>query len=237
MSAPVANLADFVSAADVERLQGPIDQAVGLPGRAYGEAFYRLEQRSLFPRGWCVVGVGAQVPEPGDVMPIDLAGWPLLAIRSNAGEVRCFHNICRHRANKLVHEPGTGHKRLSCSWHGWTYDLEGRLVSTPDLGGGGVQEAPGFCRGRLDCGQCAPRAGSTSSSSTSTSSSSTSTTRRRPWTNTWNRCRVSCRTSTYRTCATPMRTSTPTRAIGRSPSRAALRTTTCRGDTPSSSRA
>lgn len=149
MSAPVANLADFVSAADVERLQGPIDQAVGLPGRAYGEAFYRLEQRSLFPRGWCVVGVGAQVPEPGDVMPIDLAGWPLVAIRSNAGEVRCFHNICRHRANKLVHEPGTGHKRLSCSWHGWTYDLEGRLVSTPDLGGGGVQEAPGFCRETL----------------------------------------------------------------------------------------
>ena len=139
-----ATLEQLLTAQEIADLQRPINLACGLPGKAYGETFYQLKQRELFPRTWCAVGTGSEIPNPGDVMEVDLAGWPLLAVRGTSGAVKCFYNICRHRGNKLVEGKRCNLQRLSCSWHGWTYDLDGNLLSTRDLGGAGVHEAPGF---------------------------------------------------------------------------------------------
>ena len=138
------SLGQSLNATQVAALRRPLSTANGLPGKAYGESFYKLEQSKLFPRTWCAIGNGAQIPNPGDVMEFDLAGWPLIAVRDAASEIRCFYNICRHRANKLVRGKKCGLKRLSCSWHGWTYALDGKLLSTPDIGGGAVHSADGF---------------------------------------------------------------------------------------------
>ena len=137
-------LEDILSSQEIADLRRPIHEARGLPGKAYGEAFYRLEQKALFPRTWCAIAAGCEVPNPGDVIAVDLAGWPLLVVRGKDGEIKCFYNICRHRGNKLVEGKRCDMRRLSCSWHAWTYDLDGNLISTPDLGGGGIHQAPGF---------------------------------------------------------------------------------------------
>lgn len=116
-------------------LDVPTADAIGLPGSLYGEAAYLEEQKRLFPRTWAVVGVGARIPAPGDCLPVDLAGWPLLLLRDGEGEVRAFINICRHRAMRVVTEPCKGRSSLVCPWHGWTYGLDGRLRGTPMIGG------------------------------------------------------------------------------------------------------
>ncbi|MCJ2179987.1 aromatic ring-hydroxylating oxygenase subunit alpha [Novosphingobium album (ex Hu et al. 2023)] len=127
-----------------EALFQPIERAEGLPGSFYGEAFFELERSTLFPRSWSIVAVGAAIPNPGDILPLDFAGYPVLLVRGKDGEVKAFHNICRHRAIKLVHEPCEGAKRLRCPWHSWAYDLDGNLLATPELGGEKINRVEGF---------------------------------------------------------------------------------------------
>jgi phenylpropionate dioxygenase-like ring-hydroxylating dioxygenase large terminal subunit len=140
----VPQLGDFVSKAEIRALYRPTAKAEGLPARAYREGFYRVEQEQLFPRAWCAVGVASEIPSPGDAMPVDLAGWPLALVRQRDGNIAAFHNVCRHRGMRLLPAPCKGRAVLRCPWHSWTYDLAGRLVATPDLGGDKVRAAPGF---------------------------------------------------------------------------------------------
>ena len=130
-----SELTSFVTESDLEMLNRPVGEARGLPGAAYGARFYQLEQQKLFPRQWCVAGFECDIPQPGDVRPVELAGWPLLLVRGEDAVVRVFHNICRHRSNTLVDEPGAGLTRVVCPWHSWSYDLQGRLCATPRIGG------------------------------------------------------------------------------------------------------
>ena len=134
-----------ISAA-VER---PVAEATGLPNRAYTSPdFFRLELERIFAPSWACLGHAADVPRPGDLRPVHLLGVPLLMVRTANGTVRVFHNVCSHRGNELVWEPGRVKGGIRCPYHAWTYDLEGRLVGTPNLGGFGVHEADGFDRGR-----------------------------------------------------------------------------------------
>jgi choline monooxygenase len=128
-------LSDFLSQSDIDELHKPLGEAAGLPGRVFGREFYELEQRTLFPRTWCPVAFASDVPEPGDAHPVELAGWPILILRGKDKQIRAFLNICRHRAMRLVTEPCKGRSTFTCPWHAWTYDLEGKLVATPKLGG------------------------------------------------------------------------------------------------------
>jgi choline monooxygenase len=125
-------------------LARPLAEAEGLPGYHYGAQFYEIEQRQLFPRGWAAVAVGAQIPRSGDMLPLDLAGWPLVLVRQADGGVMAFHNLCRHRALLLVSRPCSGERSIRCPWHAWRYGLDGALLATPEIGGARVGSAPGF---------------------------------------------------------------------------------------------
>jgi choline monooxygenase len=132
-----------------DELMRPLSEAQGLPGRFYGEDFYRLEQERLFPRHWCAVTLGARVPNPGDMAPIDVAGWQILIVRTRSGGIRAYHNVCRHRGIRLVSEPQSGSGRIRCPWHSWIYTLDGALIGTPELGGAGVNDVEGFDKAQL----------------------------------------------------------------------------------------
>lgn len=64
-------------------------------------------------------------------MPVTVADLPLLLVRSGPGEVRVFHNVCLHRGCPLIREPVRRQKRLTYLYHGWAYDLGGRLRARP----------------------------------------------------------------------------------------------------------
>ncbi len=128
-------MSSFLTSDEIEALERPTGKARGLPGRVYGAEFFELEQERLFPRSWCAVGFASDVPNPGDIKPVELAGWPVLLVRGGDGRLRAFLNICRHRAMRVVSDPCKNVRSISCPWHKWTYDLEGTLIGTPRIGG------------------------------------------------------------------------------------------------------
>ncbi len=138
-------VADFLSAVDREEVERPCAEARGLPGHVYSsEAFYELERERFFPRRWIAVAFRSDVANPGDVLPVTVAGWELVFTRDREGKIHCFHNLCRHRGMKVATKPATQCSVVRCGWHSWTYDLQGRLVGTPNLGGPRTNDAEGF---------------------------------------------------------------------------------------------
>ena len=134
----------------IKALHRPTAEACGLPGQAYySPEFLELERRTVFARTWAAVASANQLPKPGDVLPVDLAGWALLLVRDNDGTVRCFHNICRHRGAAVVAEACSGQRVLRCPWHAWTYALDGTLKGTPEFGGIGCHTTDGLDREQL----------------------------------------------------------------------------------------
>jgi carnitine monooxygenase subunit len=102
-----------------------------LPSWAYNDSeFLALERERVFRPSWQVICHVSEIPNPGDFQCFDFIGEMLFALRGNDGVVRAFHNVCRHRASRLLDGP-RGHctRRIVCPYHAWSYDLEGRLAS------------------------------------------------------------------------------------------------------------
>jgi phenylpropionate dioxygenase-like ring-hydroxylating dioxygenase large terminal subunit len=104
-----------------------------LPGWTYNNAeFFELERRHLLLRNWQIVCHVSEIAKPGDYATLDLLGERAFAIRGEDGAVRAFHNVCRHRAAAVVRGE-TGHctHAIRCFYHGWAYELDGRLKALP----------------------------------------------------------------------------------------------------------
>jgi len=125
---------------------GPV--ARGLPGTAYtSEAFFALENERIFSASWVFAGFAHELARTGDVMPVTVAGRPVLLVRDAEHRIRAFHNVCRHRCLKLVDAPGNAGRTIRCPYHAWTYGLDGALHVTPYFGGHEPRAAPaGFDR-------------------------------------------------------------------------------------------
>jgi phenylpropionate dioxygenase-like ring-hydroxylating dioxygenase large terminal subunit/AcrR family transcriptional regulator len=104
-----------------------------LPAWVYGdEEFVELEKEVAFRRQWLLVGHVSEIPDRGDYMTLDAADERALVIRDGDGRLRAFHNVCRHRASRVVRSE-TGHceRSIVCPYHGWTYGFDGRLHAVP----------------------------------------------------------------------------------------------------------
>jgi choline monooxygenase len=112
-----------------------ISQAWSLPSYLYVDDWVLASEREkIFRRTWQVVGHRHQLQNPGDFFTTELAGEPLLLVRSADGELRGFYNVCRHRAGPPAE--GCGSRKLfRCGYHGWTYSLDGSLISAPEVEG------------------------------------------------------------------------------------------------------
>ena len=107
-----------------------------LPAKLYRDPqAWARERQGVFAAGWQFLGHANEAPNPGDYIAGEAGGWPVLAVRGADGELRGFHNVCRHRAGPLA-EDGRGNcgKELTCKYHGWRYALDGRLRSAVDFG-------------------------------------------------------------------------------------------------------
>ena len=134
-----------LTAEDFARVLRPIEAARGLPNAVYTSArAHALESQRVFAEGWACAGFVKDVPAAGDAHPVDLAGLPLVIVRGKDAAVRVFHNVCRHRGRTLVEAPTRLQNAIVCPYHSWTYDLEGRLIGAPHVGGVGKHSCPGF---------------------------------------------------------------------------------------------
>jgi phenylpropionate dioxygenase-like ring-hydroxylating dioxygenase large terminal subunit len=97
-------------------------------------ARFEAEKRILFRQFPLVAGLSGDVRAPGDKLLFDAAGVPILVMRGKDGVVRAFLNMCTHRGARLVSTCDAA-KRVTCPFHAWTFDLEGRLVGLPGAEG------------------------------------------------------------------------------------------------------
>ncbi|MEM6678399.1 MAG: aromatic ring-hydroxylating dioxygenase subunit alpha [Pseudomonadota bacterium] len=135
---PSAALSPALDAA-LEAVLRPIEAANGLPNACYTEpGLQGLERDRVFFSGWAAIGFAHQVANPGDVMPITFLGQPLLLTRDREGALHVFLNVCRHRGMILVTEAGNLPRAIRCPYHSWCYELDGRLRTTPHVGGPGT---------------------------------------------------------------------------------------------------
>jgi len=117
-----------------------------LAGTDYtSESVYLEERERIWFDRWVCIGRAEEIPAPGDYIVRDLAGESVVVTRNADGALRAFYNVCAHRGTKLLDATGDacGHvsKAFKCPYHAWAYDLDGRLVGTPN-----VSEDEGFDR-------------------------------------------------------------------------------------------
>lgn len=102
-----------------------------IPYGVYTDAgVYQEEQQKIF-RGpvWNFVGLEQEIPGIGDFRTIYIGETPVIVVRDDTGEVRVMVNRCAHRGN-LVCVGTEGHvKELTCVYHNWRYDLQGKLIN------------------------------------------------------------------------------------------------------------
>ena len=94
---------------------------------------YRREVEVLFHKHPIVIGHSAQVRKPGDFVTHDATSQPILVVRGTDGVLRAFLNVCRHRSACVEQAAcGSNERAFVCAYHGWAYDLTGRLLGITD---------------------------------------------------------------------------------------------------------
>lgn len=129
----------------LDTVRQPVATARGLPNAHYTDAAtFDTECTALLERQWAGLAVASDVPTPGDAVPVEFCGQPLLLIRDRGGAVRVFLNVCRHRGMILVNTPRRIEGAIRCPYHSWCYATDGRLVTTPHVGGPGQNTHAGI---------------------------------------------------------------------------------------------
>jgi phenylpropionate dioxygenase-like ring-hydroxylating dioxygenase large terminal subunit len=115
-----------------------VDNQRGLLDRSIytREEIYQQELEHVFGRMWLFIGHDSQIPNPNDFSLTYMGEDPVILTRDAKGEVHAFLNMCMHRGNRVARADDGNAKNFMCTYHGWTYSNEGKLVSVP-----GLQEA------------------------------------------------------------------------------------------------
>lgn len=133
-------MADRISDASLDRV-GPV---LALDPRYYTDAeTYRQERERIFFRTWQYAGHVSQLDKAGSYFTFSILDQDLFCVKGRDGEIRCFYNVCQHRAHQLVQGEGRKHM-LTCPYHAWAYDLTGALRNAPN-----GEATPGFDKSKI----------------------------------------------------------------------------------------
>jgi phenylpropionate dioxygenase-like ring-hydroxylating dioxygenase large terminal subunit len=103
-----------------------------LPAWVYNNAdMHRLEMQRILMPSWQIVCHLSDIPHAGDYVTLDIGNESVFAVRDRDGEVRAFHNVCRHRGARIVDERGNCPGAITCPYHGWSYKHDGSLIGLP----------------------------------------------------------------------------------------------------------
>ncbi|SAL40977.1 (Fe-S)-binding protein [Caballeronia peredens] len=107
----------------------------GMPGELFGrQDVFDTDVEVFFHRHWILVGVTADVPEPGDVSTVDIGRASIVIVRDDDEKIRTYRNVCRHRGARLKEAGKSTVGMLVCPYHQWTYDLDGSLRHAAHMG-------------------------------------------------------------------------------------------------------
>ena len=109
------------------------------PGYSLDQRFYtdseiyKLELERIIYRQWIFAGHVTQLPEPGDFRVLNVAGESAIIVHGSDGELKAFANVCRHRGSLVCLEAHGHVDKFACPYHGWMYDIDGKLFAARDM--------------------------------------------------------------------------------------------------------
>ena len=110
------------------------------PGYALEQAFYTNSEifqedlERIFYREWLFFTPACELPKPGCYVTHQVGAYGVIVVRDTRGEIRAFHNSCRHRGSILCAASKGNSPKLVCPYHQWTYELDGRLLWAREMG-------------------------------------------------------------------------------------------------------
>lgn len=118
----------------IEELIADQKPGYALEQRFYTDpAIYALELERIIYRNWVLAGHASELPNPGDFKVLKVAGESAIIVRGSDGAVKAFANVCRHRGSLVCLEAGGHADKFSCPYHGWMYDIDGKLFAARDM--------------------------------------------------------------------------------------------------------
>ena len=121
---------------NLKSVLAPIATARGLPNEHYTQdSVFAEEKQAILFDNWSAIGFGKDIPNKGDVKPINFVDMPLFIIRDDNNKINVFQNSCRHRGMTLIKGTGNITSSIRCPYHSWCYKFDGKLFATPMVGG------------------------------------------------------------------------------------------------------
>ncbi|MCO8171704.1 aromatic ring-hydroxylating dioxygenase subunit alpha [Pseudomonas sp. 21LCFQ02] len=106
-----------------------------LPGAVYNDpAVYEQDLEQIWHREWIFAGHTFELEKPGQYLTLQIGSYPIVVIRGKDGEIRAFHNACRHRGSKVCTEAKGKVAKMVCPYHKWTFELDGKLLYAGHMG-------------------------------------------------------------------------------------------------------
>lgn len=117
---------DYLQMVDKDR--GTVDRRMFSDPEIYG-----VEIEHIFARAWNFMAHETQIPKPGDFFTTFIGEDRVIVVRDKNGDIQVFLNTCRHRGNAVCRAEEGHTSSFMCTYHGWTYDLQGNLIGVPGL--------------------------------------------------------------------------------------------------------
>lgn len=95
---------------------------------------YQADLAQIWYKDWIFAAAAAELPKAGSYVTLQLGAYPVVIVRGNDNEIRAFHNVCRHRGQRLCSKPSGQGVKLVCPYHQWTYETDGKLLWARDMG-------------------------------------------------------------------------------------------------------
>ena len=112
----------------------PIDNGTGRvgPDRYHDAEFAAREWDRVFARNWLLACTVSDVREPGDFARFDIGPESFIVVRGDDGELHAHYNVCPHRGSRLLLADTGSVSQITCPFHSWQFDLDGRNIAVTD---------------------------------------------------------------------------------------------------------
>ncbi|CAE6904860.1 aromatic ring-hydroxylating dioxygenase subunit alpha [Vibrio sp. B1FLJ16] len=98
------------------------------------EDVFQQDLELIWHKEWIFAGHTFEIDKPGEYFTLQVGQYPVIVVRGEKGEVRAFHNVCRHRGSRICQNSKGKNAKLVCPYHKWTFGLDGKLLYAGSMG-------------------------------------------------------------------------------------------------------